>query len=225
MKPEVVFGLENAAWPALLVNAGGVVLRANAAATKVFGAALSGDTPLLSAIWSPENGGTADRFSRAVGTVADGDGGFEIPRGERRDGKFTVAICTFNNDDKNGLSCNCCPFVEPVAPPAPVPAVPAPAGNRQAGGSSGRQGGAGAQAKTGLRAATGADGLAGFQQRADQHARPHFAAAGQGGAGASVAAFADGGGKIGGARGGNRQRTRACSAGRKRRRAARRRAI
>ena len=32
MKPEVVFGLESASWPALLLNADSVVVRANAAA-------------------------------------------------------------------------------------------------------------------------------------------------------------------------------------------------
>ena len=39
MKPEVVFGLESAAWPALLVSAGGAVLLTNAAAQKFFGLA------------------------------------------------------------------------------------------------------------------------------------------------------------------------------------------
>src|SRR5260221_6781417 len=58
MKPEVVFGLESAAWPALLVSASGSILRVNTAATSVFGAVLSGESPPLSAIWSPENGGT-----------------------------------------------------------------------------------------------------------------------------------------------------------------------
>ena len=33
MKPEIVFGLEGAAWPALLLNANCVVLRSNTAAT------------------------------------------------------------------------------------------------------------------------------------------------------------------------------------------------
>jgi hypothetical protein len=55
MKPEIVFGLERAAWPALLLNTSGVVLRANTAATNTFGAALAGESPLLSAVWSPEN--------------------------------------------------------------------------------------------------------------------------------------------------------------------------
>ena len=62
MKPEVVFGLENAVWPALLVNAAGVVMRTNAAAAGVFGAALAGDAPKLTAVWSPENGVAAEDF-------------------------------------------------------------------------------------------------------------------------------------------------------------------
>jgi len=62
MKPEVVFGLESASWPALLLNAGGVVLRANSAAAARFGAALAGETPALSAIWSPENSSAPEDF-------------------------------------------------------------------------------------------------------------------------------------------------------------------
>ena len=62
MKPEVVFGLENAAWPALLVNAGGAVLMFNGAAKTVFGAALDGNPAQLAAIWSPANGRAAADF-------------------------------------------------------------------------------------------------------------------------------------------------------------------
>src|SRR5260221_14732120 len=62
MKPEVVFGLEGAAWPALLVNASGRVLRGNATALAMFGPALGGDAPQLALIWSPENGGSAVQF-------------------------------------------------------------------------------------------------------------------------------------------------------------------
>jgi signal transduction histidine kinase/ActR/RegA family two-component response regulator len=56
MKPDVVFGLDNAAWPALLVNAGGTVLMCNAAARTLFGAALIGSPAELAAIWAPVNG-------------------------------------------------------------------------------------------------------------------------------------------------------------------------
>ena len=62
MKPEVAFLLESASWPALLVDAASTVLRVNQAADKVFGPALAGESPLLSTIWSPENGVTADHF-------------------------------------------------------------------------------------------------------------------------------------------------------------------
>jgi signal transduction histidine kinase/CheY-like chemotaxis protein len=61
MKPEVVFGLDNAAWPAMLVNTSGAVLLANAAAKALFGTLLDGDPAELAAIWSVDNGkGAAD---------------------------------------------------------------------------------------------------------------------------------------------------------------------
>ena len=56
MKPEVEFVLENAAWPALLVNASGTVLQSNLAAKTLFGTALAGHAAELAAIWSPANG-------------------------------------------------------------------------------------------------------------------------------------------------------------------------
>ena len=62
MKSEHAFGLENAGWPALLVNASAVVVHANPAARKLFGPALEGQAPKLSAIWSPENSRTAEQF-------------------------------------------------------------------------------------------------------------------------------------------------------------------
>lgn len=62
MKPDVVFGLENAGWPALLVESGGAICRANPMAIKLFGAALEGQSPRLAAIWSPENGSSAEQF-------------------------------------------------------------------------------------------------------------------------------------------------------------------
>ncbi len=92
MKPEVVFGLEGAAWPALLVNASGSILRANTAAMKVFGPALAGEAPPLSAIWSLDNGGTDGQFlmlwEQAPTPTADlkfrvaGKCGGEIHRGD-----------------------------------------------------------------------------------------------------------------------------------------------
>jgi two-component system cell cycle sensor histidine kinase/response regulator CckA len=62
MKPEAVFGLENAAWPALLVSADGAILTANAAAKTILGQALSGSAAQLASVWPPENGGTPAAF-------------------------------------------------------------------------------------------------------------------------------------------------------------------
>lgn len=56
MKPEVVFGLEDAAWPALLVNAEGTVRMCNAAAKTLFGTALDGKPAELTGVWASANG-------------------------------------------------------------------------------------------------------------------------------------------------------------------------
>jgi signal transduction histidine kinase len=57
MKSDSTFLLENAGWPAFLVEASGVIRRANQAAIALFGPKLEGETVSLSAIWanSPEN--------------------------------------------------------------------------------------------------------------------------------------------------------------------------
>jgi two-component system, cell cycle sensor histidine kinase and response regulator CckA len=62
MKSDVVAALEEAGWPALLLEGAGVIRGANLAATRLFGAALGGDSPRLSAVWSPGNDSTAEQF-------------------------------------------------------------------------------------------------------------------------------------------------------------------
>lgn len=62
MKSEIIFALENAAWPALLIDRSGVVRHANQSALALFGSTLKEDSTLLSAIWSPENETKADFF-------------------------------------------------------------------------------------------------------------------------------------------------------------------
>ena len=62
MKSEIAFGLDDAGWPALLVDEAGTICHANAMAARVFGAAISGQSPPLSAIWSPDNSRPAEQF-------------------------------------------------------------------------------------------------------------------------------------------------------------------
>ncbi len=116
MKPEVVFGLENAAWPAILVGSDGAILLTNSAAKEVFGAALNTEFPSLAPIWSLENGGLPEdflagweqapvvakllKFRTANGAVA----------------AFHTAVCLFHGDGKKW-------FVLQLLPPSAVPAA------------------------------------------------------------------------------------------------------
>jgi two-component system cell cycle sensor histidine kinase/response regulator CckA len=127
MKPEVVFGLESAVWPALLVNASGSILRANSAAMSVFGPVLSGEAPPLSAIWSLDNGGTDGQFLMLWEQAPTATADLKFRVAGKAVAKFTVAICTFNKDGSKWFVLQLLPFVEQAAAPAPVPVPTAPA--------------------------------------------------------------------------------------------------
>ncbi len=131
MKPEIIFGLESAPWPALLVDAKGVVMRANSAAATAFGGALSGDAPLLSAIWPAENGMTAvdflTRWQQSPLPVVSLK--FRPPNGPMA--ACTVSICTFAKDDRKWFVFQLLPVTAP--PPAKTSGAappPAPAENK-----------------------------------------------------------------------------------------------
>jgi len=98
MKPDLVFTLEHASWPAFLVDEAGVICRANPAAVKAFGPTLEGSGPRLQAIWGSDNPAPAEQFlvqwersqTPTVSLKLRGKGG--IARSE------TVAMCSFAND-------------------------------------------------------------------------------------------------------------------------------
>jgi signal transduction histidine kinase/CheY-like chemotaxis protein len=127
MKPEILFGLESAAWPSLLLNANCVVLRANTAAMKMFGEALAGEMPQLLAIWSPENGGMPEGFFARweKSPTATADLKFRIANGSTM--KFKAAVCTFNSEGHKWFVLQLLPAVEAVAAPAPTPVPEVPA--------------------------------------------------------------------------------------------------
>ncbi len=126
MKPEVVFGLENAVWPAVLVNGSGVVLLTNAAAKNILGAAVSGESANLAAIWTPENGGSpADFLARwEQAPAAGGVLRFRIASGVVT--PFLTSICQFNNDGKKCFVLQLLP--SPAAAATSASAVENPAG-------------------------------------------------------------------------------------------------
>ena len=135
MKPEIIFGLESAPWPALLVDANGVVMRANTAATAAFGGALSGEAPLLSAIWPPENGTTAvdflTRWQQSPLPVVNLK--FRVPNGPMA--ACSVSICTFAKDGRKWFVFQLLPITAPSpstnaptnAPTNALAAAPVPA--------------------------------------------------------------------------------------------------
>jgi signal transduction histidine kinase len=138
VKPEVIFGLEGAAWPALLLDAGYLILRANTAATGVFGAAISSTSPHLSAIWPAENGGSPEQFFANWQQSPTPTGNLLFRTASGATVKFTAAICAFNNQDKKWFVLQLLPFAEPEKSPVPVateisPSVPpSPAAARSA---------------------------------------------------------------------------------------------
>lgn len=62
MKADVAFPLEQADWPAILVDGSGTVRRANQAALGVFGPGLESAPTLAASIWAPENDVRAEQF-------------------------------------------------------------------------------------------------------------------------------------------------------------------
>ena len=62
MKSDVAFDFENAAWPALLVDGAGQIVRANHAATNTFGEPLTKDSAKFALLWSPDNCVTLEKF-------------------------------------------------------------------------------------------------------------------------------------------------------------------
>jgi signal transduction histidine kinase len=119
MKPEVVFGLENAAWPAVLVNASGGISVTNASAKSLFGPALGGEAASLAAIWVAENGGTAVDFlarwelSPAVTSV------LKFRTGSGAVVPFLTCICPFIHEGKKW-------FVFQLLPGPAQPIIAAP---------------------------------------------------------------------------------------------------
>lgn len=117
MKSEVTFVLENANWPALLVDGASTILRANPAAVRAFGLTLEGASPLLSAVWSPENGVTAEQFlsqwERAPATTMPLK--FRIKGGGVA--TYSTALCAFTKDAEKYFILQMLP--EPARSPDP----------------------------------------------------------------------------------------------------------
>ena len=172
MKSDVVFGLENAGWPALLVDGAGTICRANPAAVTCFGAALAGGSPRLATIWAGENSSTAGAVSGPLGAVAASK--CRSSSGAKAATRFLLRRYDLQFHPRRPevfTCCNCFPIRPRQAPPprskprSPprMPPTRVPQSKWKT------------APTAGLRAATGAHRGAGFQQRADQHSRAYLA--------------------------------------------------
>jgi signal transduction histidine kinase/CheY-like chemotaxis protein len=124
MKPEVVFSLENAVWPAMLANASGAVLLANTAAKTLFGAALNGNPAQLSAIWAAENGGTAAEFFLKWEGRQPAQKNLKFRKTGGGATEFSTLICQFTADGNKWYVLQLLPLVRPVELGADVKALP-----------------------------------------------------------------------------------------------------
>ena len=127
MKPEIVFGLESAAWPAMLVNAGCTILRANMSAVSTFGVAIASESPPLSAIWSPENNGAPEDFFKRWGSSAKLTLDLKLRVTTGATLKFTAVICSFAREENKWFVLQLLPeavYAPAAAAGSASPAVP-----------------------------------------------------------------------------------------------------
>ncbi len=121
MKSDLNFVLENAAWPALLVDGSGTVLRASPAAVRAFGSVLEGEAPRLSAIWAPENGSTPEQFLARWERSPAGAFALKFLLKGGGTGEFQVSICPFSRDGQKFFIFQTPPEAAPAAGPAKIP--------------------------------------------------------------------------------------------------------
>lgn len=123
MSSEIVFGLESAAWPALLVDARGMIVRANASALSVFGSALNSASSPMSTIWAPDNHETVEQFfsrwEQSPSPTAQLK--FRTTAGPAAD--FLTSVCVFNKEGRKWLVLQMLPGAPPASAVPPPPAL------------------------------------------------------------------------------------------------------
>ncbi|HEV2330408.1 MAG TPA: ATP-binding protein [Verrucomicrobiae bacterium] len=122
MSSEIVFGLESAAWPALLVDALGGIVLANTSAAKTFGDGVNGKNP-LSNVWSVENSHSVEQFFSQCekSPIATVPLKFRTAGGEMTE--FSASVCPFNREGRKWFVLQLFPAPAPAPAPAATPAV------------------------------------------------------------------------------------------------------
>ena len=98
MKSETVFALENANWPALLVDASGGIRAASQGAKSVFGEDLAGQT-LSESIWTKENPQSAEELLSAFEESSGGSYQLKLKAVDGSITNYQTQICTMPSDN------------------------------------------------------------------------------------------------------------------------------
>jgi two-component system cell cycle sensor histidine kinase/response regulator CckA len=100
MKSDFVFGLENATWPALVLNGSGVIQRANTAATHSFGGVTEAGGASAASIWSPENEGSVEMFLARAHRTSSSSTTLKFREKSGTTTSFQVLVSVFNRDEQ-----------------------------------------------------------------------------------------------------------------------------
>src|ERR1041385_4364746 len=98
MKADFVFGLENAAWPALVLNDSGLIQRANAAAASAFGGVSEAGGASAASIWSPENQLGLEAFLTRTERASMEPIPVKLREKSGRTGPFLAYVSSFTKD-------------------------------------------------------------------------------------------------------------------------------
>jgi two-component system cell cycle sensor histidine kinase/response regulator CckA len=124
MKSDIVYGLVSASWPAILVDESGAIHNVNPVAVRAFGQTMADGTGTLSALWLPENQGTAAELLARCASQAVVNVPLKLLGRNRAPLSYQASICTIQEDGKKYLLFQLLP--EAAAAAAPGVASPAP---------------------------------------------------------------------------------------------------
>jgi two-component system, cell cycle sensor histidine kinase and response regulator CckA len=114
MKSVIALGLQNAGWPALLVDGAGLICGANPAALKAFGAPLEAQSPRLSAIWAPDNSRTAEQFLALWEHAPTPNVSLKLKDKDGHPAGYIVSVSAFANDSQKYFVLQALPEAAPA---------------------------------------------------------------------------------------------------------------
>lgn len=100
MKQDASFLLDSAAWPALLVDARGVICLANRAAIQHFGSVLENASATLGAIWAGENSITPEQLLSGPGGEPTAPVPISFRVKEGLAASYLTSVCAFENEGR-----------------------------------------------------------------------------------------------------------------------------